>query len=126
MKVDGSFDVSLVPQLDDEIQTGRMLINKVYSGGMVGQGKGQMLSKRTDVTSSAAYVAIEEFTGTIDGLEGGFTFIHVGVMHDGQDSLNVSIVPDSGIGGFQGISGTLKIVVSEGNHSYSFEYAIVN
>lgn len=124
MKVEGSFDVNLAPQMDDDIQAGRMLIDKVYSGGMEGKGVGQMLSKRTDVANSAAYVAIEEFTGTIKGLEGGFTLMHVGLMHNGKDSLDVSIVPDSGMGAFKGVSGKLEIMVEQGKHTYVFEYSI--
>ena len=122
--VKGEFDVKLTPQTDDEINVGRMLINKSYRGGLDGSGQGQMLSKRTSIEGSAGYVAIEEFTGSIKGKKGSFTLLHTGVMDRGESSLEVIVVPDSGTGELEGISGKMKINISEGKHSYEFEYTI--
>lgn len=38
MAAAGSFDITLAPQNHDTAPAGRMLINKVYSGGMQGSG----------------------------------------------------------------------------------------
>ena len=54
---------------------GRMIIHKQYTGNVV--GKGQMISKRT-AKGVAAYSAIEEFMGSVDGKKGAFILIHTG------------------------------------------------
>ena len=48
MAVKGTFDVDLCPQNDKNTPAGRMVIEKKYTGAMVGLGLGQMISKRTD------------------------------------------------------------------------------
>jgi len=124
MLTTGTFEVHVQPMSNDEADAGRMLINKNYSGDVVGTGIGQMLSKRTSIENSAVYVAIEEFTGTVDGRNGSFSLYHVGVMNRGDNSLSVNIIPDSGTEDLVGISGSLEITASEGAHSYIFKYEI--
>lgn len=124
MVVTGEFEVQFSPQTEDEINVGRMLISKTYRGGLDGSGQGQMLSKLTAIAGSAGYVAIEEFNGSIQGKKGSFTLQHTGLMNRGTPSLEVIVVPDSGTGELEGISGTMQITVAEGKHSYEFEYTI--
>ena len=82
----------------------------------------QMIAAFTDVPGSAGYVAIEHFTGSVDGKTGSFVLQHSGVMNRGDAQLKVIIVPDSGTGELAGISGTLEIDNDEGRHSYVLEY----
>jgi hypothetical protein len=124
MLTTGTFKVNFQPISDDTVDAGRMLIDKDYSGGLIGTGLGQMLSKRTSIENSAVYVALEEFTGTVDGRKGSFSLYHVGVMNRGDNSLSVNIVSDSGTEDLTGISGSLEITASEGNHSYVLSYEI--
>ena len=56
--------------------------------------------------------------GKLAGLEGSFTLMHCGVMAQGQRSLTVLVVPDSGTGELQGISGTMAIDIRDGQHYY--------
>lgn len=124
MVITGDFEVQLSPQMEDEVDAGRMVISKIYRGGLDGSGKGQMLSKRTETEGSAGYVAIEEFRGSLEGKKGSFTLLHRGLMNRGTPSSEVVVVPDSGTGELKGISGTMKIIISEGKHSYKFEYTL--
>ena len=123
MPVAGIFDVQLNPQNDESAPTGRMIINKQYQGAMSGSGIGQMISKRTDA-GIAIYYAIEEFVGSIDGLEGGFTLVHQGFMSKTENSLDIKILEGSGQGQLSKISGTMKIIQNDGMHQYELEYAI--
>lgn len=120
----GSFDIQMTPQKHDTVEVGRIVIQKQYQGDMVGDGVGQMLSKRTSVDGSAGYVAIEHFSGAINGLRGSFTLQHTGVMDRGEQSLNIIVVPDSGTEDFKGIAGSMQITIADGEHNYSFEYGI--
>ena len=36
----------------------------------------------------------------------------------------MSVVPDSGTGELQRLSGRMTIEISDGNHSYAFEYSL--
>ena len=91
----------------DGLKLNRCVVRKKYAGGMTGTAEAQMLAAFTDTPGSAAYVAIEHFTGSVDGKSGSFALQHSGVMDRGDAHLTVIIVPDSGTGELVGISGTL-------------------
>ena len=54
MSAFGNFEIKLDPQKDEAAPVGRMIIDKKYSGDMIGTGIGQMISKRT-TGGAAAY-----------------------------------------------------------------------
>ena len=121
MTASGTFEVKLEPQADESTPAGRMLIHKEYSGGMVGKGVGQMISKRTE-SGVAVYAAIEEFVGAVNGKSGSFTLFHNGFMSASKRSLEVIIVEGSGTGELEGIQGRLSIIQENGGHSYVLDY----
>ena len=121
----GPFDVKIAAQ-DDKLSDGisRMLLDKQYHGDLEGSSKGQMLATGS-AKSSGVYVAIETFTGTLQGKTGGFALHHTGIMTKGGPSLTISVVPDSGTGQLSGISGKMTInIAPDGKHSYDFEYSL--
>ena len=118
----GEFSIELTPAEGDDVEAGRMSFTKSFSGDITGSSEGQMLSKRTQTAGSAAYVAIETFTGSINGLKGEVSFHHTGVMDKGTDSLSVLVVPDSGTDELEGICGSMMIKIASGVHRYQFEY----
>jgi hypothetical protein len=125
MHVTGPFDVKIAPQ-DDKLDDGihRMLLDKQYHGGLDGSSKGQMLAVGS-AKSSGVYVAIETFTGTLQGKTGSFSLHHTGVMTKAGPTLNINVVPDSGTGQLVGISGKMNIIIAaDGKHSYDFEYTL--
>jgi hypothetical protein len=125
----GPFEVKLTPQ-DDKIDStlGRMTIAKQLRGDLEATSKGQMLTASTDTKGSAAYVAVERVTGTLrtaDGpRKGSFALYHLGTMTRGTPELAVTVVPDSGTGELTGIAGKMNIIITEGEHSYDFEYTL--
>ncbi len=124
MHANGTFEIQFVPQKDSEAEFGRMIMHKQFHGGLEGTSNGQMLSVRTAVEGSAGYVAMERFTGMLDGRSGSFVLQHSGTMARGTAHLNLSILPDSGTGALTGLSGTMKIEQASGRHTYSFDYEI--
>ena len=125
----GTFDVKLTPQPADEqakaAGIGRMSGDKQWHGDLSGTSKVEMLSFGTGAKgSSGAYVALEQFTGTLAGRTGSFVLQHSATMTRGAPTLSISVVPDSGTGQLAGIAGTLKIVIADGKHSYDFEYTL--
>ncbi|MEP4485829.1 MAG: DUF3224 domain-containing protein [Halioglobus sp.] len=119
----GVFEVTLEPQGDESAPAGRMMISKSYSGGLEGNGIGQMISKRTEGGVSV-YAAVEEFEGAVNGKAGGFTLFHHGMMSESAQSLEVTIVNGSGSGELQGIQGDMSITQENGAHSYELHYTL--
>lgn len=125
----GTFQVKVIPQAADEqaqaAGIARMSLDKQWHGDLEGTSKGEMLSSGSGAKgSSGAYVALEQFTGTLGGRSGSFVFQQIGTMTRGVPKLTIAVVPDSGTGQLAGISGTLTLVIADGKHSYDFEYAL--
>ena len=129
MKASGTFAVKVTPQAPDEGDTsgvGRLLLDKQFQGDLEGTSKGQMLAISSSVEGSAGYVAMEVVTGTLAGKKGAFALQHFGKMTRGNPELNVAVVPDSGTGELEGLSGKMQIIIAEGKHSYEFEYELLS
>jgi hypothetical protein len=123
----GIFEVKLTPQTSSAPQDaslGSMTIDKQFHGDLEGASKGQMLTAGTSVKGSAGYVAIEKVSGTLNGRAGTFILQHSATMTRGVPQLSITVVPDSGTGQLLGLSGRMNINISEGQHSYAFEYAL--
>ena len=123
----GTFEVSMKPESSEEtsgVTLGRMALDKQYQGDLVATGTGEMLTAMTQTKGSASYAAFELVTGTLHGKEGSFVLHHQGTMNRGEQELTISIVPDSGSGELQGISGQCKIEISEGKHFYELSYSL--
>ena len=103
-----------------------MLIDKTFSGDLDATSQGQMLTGMTEVKGSAGYVAIERVTGKLQGRAGAFTLQHTGTMSRGTPQLSVTVIPDSGTGDLAGLSGHMTIEISDGKHSYNFEYTFLS
>lgn len=123
MFASGTFEVELTPQEDHESPAGRMLITKRYLGDMSGSGIGQMISKRTE-TGVAVYYAIEEFSGSVNGIAGGFTLVHKGYMSSEAQSLEVTVLQGSGRGDLKNISGSMHIIQDEKGHRYELTFEL--
>lgn len=123
----GTFAVKLAPQAADndaarKAGVARMSLEKQFSGDLQGTSSGEMLASG-DGTTSGAYVAIEKVTGTLAGRTGSFMMAHHGLINRGTtQAWTVTIVPDSGTDQLQGLSGTMKIIIEQGKHSYELTY----
>ena len=122
----GTFEVKLNPQSSDEdadgTGLGRLTLDKQFHGDLSATSSGEMLSAGTSVKGSAGYVAIERVRGTLAGQSGTFILQHSGTMTRGTPQLTITVVPDSGTGGLEGISGTMTINIANGKHFYEFDY----
>jgi hypothetical protein len=124
----GTFDVKLGPlptyNTDATAMVARLSIDKTFHGGLEATSIGEMLSAGTTVKGSAGYVAIERVSGQLDGREGMFVLQHSGTMTRGAAQLALSVVPDSGTGELVGLTGTMRIIIADGKHSYELDYSI--
>lgn len=122
----GPFEVKMAPLSThaDPPVLGRMSLDKVYHGDLEATAQGEMLAAMTATEGSAGYVAIEKVTGTLAGRTGTFMLQHNGLMNRGAPSLVINVVPDSGTGELEGLSGTMMIIMEGGKHAYEFDYTL--
>jgi hypothetical protein len=125
----GTFEVETKTLPADEkvagLAVGRHSIAKQIKGDLEGTSKGEMTAVGTSTPGSAGYVAVELVTGTLKGRTGTFLLLHQGTMKQGGDfKLSIVVVPDSGTGQLAGLTGTMKIVIEGGRHSYELDYTL--
>ena len=131
MHATGTFTVTITPEAQADapnggLPTGRMGIAKTFTGGMTGTAAGTMLSAGAPAPGQAgAYVAVDQFHGTVDGHAGGFLLLHRGTMDKaGTPDLDVVISPDTGTGALEGIAGSFSIEIKDGVHQYDLAYTL--
>lgn len=122
----GTFDVKATPAPADDKDAvpGRFLLSKQIHGDIEGTSKGQMLTAGDFAKGSAGYVAIEQITGALAGRTGSFALQHSGTVTHGAQELHIKVVPGSGTGRLEGITGTMTIEIKDGKHFYDFEYTL--
>ncbi|MFC4006376.1 DUF3224 domain-containing protein [Nonomuraea purpurea] len=128
MTAKGTFDTAgwnAQPALSDRdgVQFGLVTMSKTFHGDLTATGVVHLLVASTPVEDSRAYVAMERVEGTLDGRAGSFVVQHNAVDDRGEQSLTVTVVPDSGTGELLGLRGTMDIIIGpDGGHSYTFDY----
>jgi len=124
----GAFDVKLaqLSTVDPENKNmARMSIDKQFHGDLEATSNGEMLSAATSVKNSAGYVAMEQVTGSLQGRSGSFVLQHNATMNRGTPQLSITVVPDSGTGQLEGITGQMDIKIEPGGkHYYDFAYTL--
>lgn len=126
----GTFDVTVEPITPndeaDGITFSHMSLDKSWQGDFTGHSTGEMLTagRSIDGSMSAGYVAIERMQGSLAGRRGGFVFQHTATMDRGEQSLTITVVPDSGSGGLAGLRGSLAIEIVGEEHRYTFDYTL--
>ncbi|HEY5805747.1 MAG TPA: DUF3224 domain-containing protein [Lysobacter sp.] len=127
-QVKGEFEVKRTPEggldLGDGVVAGHFRFDKRFHGALDATAVVHMLAVGTEVEGSAAYVAIERITGSLDGRTGAFLTQHNGTLDRGAPTLTVTVVPDSGTGELKGLTGRMTIDITDGKHFYAFDYAL--
>ncbi len=120
----GTFDVKLQPgpsELDGAVS--RFELSKTFHGDLEAVGAGVMLSCGDPQSGSAGYVAIETVRGRLSGREGGFALQQLGLVRAGSQTLYYEVVPGSGDGELQNITGTFHLTIDDnGTHRFELVY----
>lgn len=130
MTAKGSFDTAdWTPQPPyeegDGVSLAHVTLGKTFHGDLTGTSVVSMIMALTPVADSRAYVAMERVVGTLEGRSGSFVLQHFAAGDRGEQSLRVSVVPDSGTGGLSGLRGEMDILIApDGSHSYVFDYRL--
>jgi hypothetical protein len=99
-------------------------ITKTFTGDLTGTSTTRILTCRAQVETSAAYVGLERFTGTLGARRGSFVLRHDATAHAEEGStLAWTVVPDSATGELSGLRGGGQISQDrDGGHRYVLEY----
>ena len=100
---------------------------KRFSGGLEGSAETLFTAAYDQQTGVGTYLAMESFSGTLDGRAGTVNIAHSATTDGGPDRLHelVVIVPGSGTGELVGVTGTGQVRIDEdGTHVLELEYEI--
>ena len=113
-----------------EVITGRpvglAIITKEFDGQITGSSVTLFTAAFDQDAGAGTYVAMESFEGTVNGLTGTLNFAHSATT-TGDDRLSefFTIVPGSGTGELEGITGTGGIRITlDGDHEIWFDYEL--
>jgi hypothetical protein len=121
----GPFDVKITPQESaPDAPVGRMLLYKEFHGDLDAIAHGEMLAAHEPLTGAGVYVAIDRVSGTLHGRAGSFLMAHRGIANADGQQLDIVIVPGSGTGQLEGITGTVGIDIVEKKHFYTVDYML--
>ena len=102
----------------------RVHIGRSFSGDLEGESTAELLTATTPA-GSAAYVALDSIAGRLGGREEPSVLEHHGLISSDGSSTSATIVPDSGTGELEGITGSGEIAVdADGNHSLELDYEL--
>ena len=121
MTVTAQYTVAITPGEPLLEGTGRFGFEKTWTGGLEGTSSGLMLTGGDPASGSAGYVALEVFTGTLDGRRGSVTFQQSGAMDGREPDLLYLIVPGSGTEDLAGVRGSVTVegIDDDGVHEVS-------
>lgn len=123
----GTFAVIMTPADPEAVEAGlglsRYTLTKTFEGGLTGTGTGQMLAGGVSA-ETATYIALERVVGTLDGREGAFLLAHRGDMSPDGFSLSITVVPKSGTGALEGLTGDFALAITGGVHRYDLTYSL--
>jgi len=114
------------PKIETGLPTGYALMRKEFSGAIRGTAQTQFVFAY-DEERGGTYVALESFTGAIDGHEGTCNLAHSATTIDGSERSAefLVIVPGSGTDALAGISGTGTIAIdSDGTHHLNLSFEL--
>jgi hypothetical protein len=106
----------------DGVSLTRTKVTKTFTGDLEGTSVAELLMAGAP-HDSAAYVGFERIEGRLDGRAGSFILHHNATSARGAQSASWTIMPNSGIGELQGISGAALITQEpDGGHTFTLDY----
>ncbi len=121
----GTFTVTMrAPEPPAASEFVRLVLDKQFQGGLVGTSVVEMLASNAGDKPAGGYVALERFTGALDGRAGSFVMQHSGTTSPGGMHIDVQVSPGSGTGALAGLEGRLTIRIDGKEHFYDLQYTL--
>jgi hypothetical protein len=124
-RASGTFTVRMQPrEAPRPGEFPRLRLDKTFAGGLQGTSTVEMIASNAGDQPSGGYVALERFTGTLEGRSGSFVLQHSGTMSPAGTHIDVLVTPGSGTGDLAGLEGRLTIRLDGNDHFYDLEYSL--
>ena len=107
----------------DGVELSRVHISRTFTGDLLGESTAELMIAKSE--GGGGYVGHDKITGTLGGRSGTFVFQHSGLMGPDGVTNTGTIVPGSGTGDFDGITGEGTMLADdEGNHTLTLAYEL--
>jgi hypothetical protein len=101
----------------------RVHISRTFSGDLEGESTAEILIAKSE--GGGGYVGHDRITGKLGGKTGAFVIQHGGIMGPEGISNAGTIVPGTGTGELEGITGEGTLLADEeGNHTLTLVYEL--
>jgi Protein of unknown function (DUF3224) len=107
----------------DGVELSRVHISRTFSGDLEGESTAELMIAKSE--GGGGYVGHDRIAGTLGGKSGTFVFQHTGLMGPEAVTNTGTVVPGSGTGELEGITGDGAMLADEnGNHTLTLEYEL--
>ena len=107
----------------DGAEVSRVNISRTFTGDLEGSSTAELLIAKSE--GGGGYVGHDRISGSLQGKAGGFVFQHTGLMGPEGVANMGTIVPGTGTGELEGITGEGTMLADEdGNHTLTLEYEL--
>jgi hypothetical protein len=107
----------------DGAEVSRVHISRTFTGDLEGSSVAELLIAKSE--GGGGYVGHDRVTGTLQGKPGSFVFQHTGLMGPEGVTNTGTIVPGTGTGELEGISGEGTMLADdEENHTLTLVYEL--
>ncbi len=101
----------------------RVHISRSFSGDLTGESIAEILISKSE--GGGGYTGQDLITGTLSGKAGSFVIQHGGILSPDGVTNSGTIVPGTGAGELEGITGQATLLAGEeGNHTLTIEYVL--
>ena len=114
------------PTIETALPVGVATMEKSYSGEVSGRSTTLFTAAFDQASGAGTYVAMESFTGSLNGAAGALNFVHSATTAGADRSHEFFlIVPASGTGALAGIRGSGGLAIDgDGTHRVWFDYEL--
>ena len=101
----------------------RVHISRTFTGDLEGESTAELMMAKSE--GGGGYIGHDRITGTLGDRSGSFVFQHGGIMGPEGISNTGTVVPGTGTGELEGISGEGTMLADdEGNHTLTLTYEL--
>jgi hypothetical protein len=105
------------------VELSRVHISRTFTGDLAGESTAELMIAKSE--GGGGYVGHDKITGTLGEKTGSFVFQHTGIMGPNGITNTGTIVPGSGRGELEGITGDGTMLADdEGNHTLTLVYEL--
>ena len=105
------------------VELSRVHISRTFSGDLTGESRAEILITKSE--GGGGYTGQDLITGTLNGKAGSFVIQHGGILGPDGVTNSGTIVPGTGAGELEGITGQATLLADEeGNHTLTLEFVL--